>query len=75
MLCDSRFAHALCRRAWRRIYAFATHNGAGIGGLSELTLQGALNADVDGDLEITAADAALILQYVVGLVESLSMQG
>ena len=40
-------------------------------GLSELSMRGALNADVDGDMEVTAADAALILRYVVGLVGSL----
>ena len=39
-------------------------------GLSELSMRGALNADVDGDMEVTAADAALILRYVVGLVGS-----
>ena len=37
-------------------------------GLAQLSVEGALNADVDGDGAITAEDAALILQYVVNLI-------
>ena len=37
-------------------------------GLSTLTKRGALNAEVDGDGSVTAADAAAILRYVVGLI-------
>ena len=39
--------------------------------VSSLSAQGALNADVDGDGAITAADAAAILRYVVGLIDAL----
>ena len=39
-------------------------------GLSDLSMRGALNADVDGDLEITAEDAATILRFIVGLIDA-----
>ena len=39
--------------------------------LSTLSPRGTLNADVDGDGEVTAADAAAILRYLVSLIDAL----
>jgi aryl-phospho-beta-D-glucosidase BglC (GH1 family) len=40
-------------------------------GISELSEQGTLNADIDGDDKPSAADSANIMKYVVKLIESL----
>jgi hypothetical protein len=37
-------------------------------GLTELTPQGMINAEVSGDGNLTAADASLILRFIVGLL-------
>ncbi len=43
-------------------------------GLSELSAQGAFNADVDGDGEVTAEDAAIILRYIVKLIDKFPVE-
>ena len=42
--------------------------------LSSLTPGGELNGDVNGDGEVTASDAALILRFIVGKIDALPVE-